>query len=572
MKIYIKGFKSIKDGQHVALGRRLTFLVGPNSAGKSAVMMALQKLKGDTPAFELDESLVHRNPNKDSEVSASHSLGVEWKHKSDTLGYYGTYCSKDLYYQQASSERDLNLHEITDSMTEYDFVNESKHFYFSHYQNGNSILTVGGSTTPAGEDFKATSTSGIGLSFWRAFDGFETVSVDLNCIETTTAIRLSNAMKWLLSIHESYARELLLKPDKGSISNRQKQNEMENWTRAEKYQRERIQLIRSLLVKNLLKWNVTEIRFLIRALLSGKDRQRVLNIFENYNAQVQRYRKSVEQKYLQAYPGAAFDVSLVSAGRTLPVNADLHVNIKYESSGNAFHELMKSHIKKEWHKKCDIKFQNSFIFSPKSDELSLLESINKALSENLFLDNAYQIHVESKMLVSTDEWNQQEIGDDDEPEFLAKMYLMDAHGRKLKFDEVGSGIGYVLPVLMESLNPSNKGKVVFLQQPELHLHPALQASLTDVLVEASANKRIVAETHSEHMILRALKRVRQTTNGTLKDPELRLKPHDIAVNYFEPMPDGSTRVHILRVSDDGDFLDRWPNGFFAERDLELFDE
>lgn len=306
--------------------------------------------------------------------------------------------------------------------------------------------------------------------------------------------------------------------------------------------------------------------------MSGKDRQRVLNIFEKYNAQVQRCRKSVEQKYWHAYPGAAFDVSLVSAGRTLPVDADLQEYIKYESSSNVFRELMKSHIKKEWHQKCDIKFQNSFIFSQKPDELSLLESINKALSENLFLDNAYQIQVESKMLVSTDEWNQQEIGDDDAPEFMAKMYLMDSHGRKLKFDEVGSGIGYVLPVLMESLRPSNKGKVVFLQQPELHLHPALQASLTDVVIEASTNKRIVAETHSEHMILRALKRVRQTTNGTLKDPELKLKPQDIAVNYFEPMPDGSTRVHILRVSDDGDFLDRWPNGFFAERDQELFDE
>ena len=74
------------------------------------------------------------------------------------------------------------------------------------------------------------------------------------------------------------------------------------------------------------------------------------------------------------------------------------------------------------------------------------------------------------------------------------------------------------------------------------------------------------------MLLRALKRVRQTSGNTLKDPNLKLTPEDIAVNYFEPMPDGSTRVHILRVSEEGDFLDRWPNGFFAERDQELFDE
>ena len=175
------------------------------------------------------------------------------------------------------------------------------------------------------------------------------------------------------------------------------------------------------------------------------------------------------------------------------------------------------------------------------------------------------------MLVSMENWNEHDMSSNS-PTFTCKMYLVDSHGRELTFEDVGSGIGYVLPVLIESLKNTNRKKVVFLQQPELHLHPALQASLTDVLIEASSNKRIIAETHSEHMILRALKRVRQTTNGSLKDPELKLKPDDIAVNYFEPLPDGSTRVHILRVSGDGDFLDRWPSGFFSDRDKELFDE
>ena len=176
------------------------------------------------------------------------------------------------------------------------------------------------------------------------------------------------------------------------------------------------------------------------------------------------------------------------------------------------------------------------------------------------------------MIVSQDDWNNHAINEYAPPEFVGKLFLLDAHGRKLSFKEVGSGIGYVLPVLIESFKSAKDESIVFLQQPELHLHPALQASLTDVLIEASATKRIVAETHSEHMILRALKRVRQTANGSLKDPELKLYADDVAVNYFEPLPDGSTRVHILRVSEDGDFLDRWPNGFFAERDRELFDE
>jgi len=149
---------------------------------------------------------------------------------------------------------------------------------------------------------------------------------------------------------------------------------------------------------------------------------------------------------------------------------------------------------------------------------------------------------------------------------------MDNHGRNLKFDEVGSGIGYVLPILIEAFNPKNHGGMVFLQQPELHLHPAMQASLADVLIQAAADRRIVAETHSEHMILRALKRIRQTYNENLLDKELQLTHEDVAVNYFEPQPDGSTKIHIIRIAPDGEFIDRWPRGFFAERDQELFDE
>jgi len=36
--------------------------------------------------------------------------------------------------------------------------------------------------------------------------------------------------------------------------------------------------------------------------------------------------------------------------------------------------------------------------------------------------------------------------------------------------------------------------------------------------------------------------------------------------------DGGTSVKHLRVDSDGEFIDRWPRGFFAERAAELFDE
>lgn len=54
--------------------------------------------------------------------------------------------------------------------------------------------------------------------------------------------------------------------------------------------------------------------------------------------------------------------------------------------------------------------------------------------------------------------------------------------------------------------------------------------------------------------------------------ELQLKAEDVSVLYFDPSPDGTTKVKRLRISDDGEFIDRWPRGFFTEREQDLFDE
>lgn len=64
MRVFIKGFKSIAEGQYVALGKKLTFLVGPNSAGKSAIYAAISKLRQDAPLFELDVPSLHYKERK----------------------------------------------------------------------------------------------------------------------------------------------------------------------------------------------------------------------------------------------------------------------------------------------------------------------------------------------------------------------------------------------------------------------------------------------------------------------------------------------------------------------------
>lgn len=136
--------------------------------------------------------------------------------------------------------------------------------------------------------------------------------------------------------------------------------------------------------------------------------------------------------------------------------------------------------------------------------------------------------------------------------------------------DVGFGISQVLPVL--TLAYGSRSDLIAIEQPEIHLHPALQAELADVFIESALGERqntFILETHSEHVILRLLRRIRETTNGELPEGLLPLRPEDVQILYARPEGSGS-RIIELAVDAEGEFVDSWPDGFFPERAKELF--
>jgi hypothetical protein len=154
-------------------------------------------------------------------------------------------------------------------------------------------------------------------------------------------------------------------------------------------------------------------------------------------------------------------------------------------------------------------------------------------------------------------------------EFAYRLYLVDAQGRPHDFEDVGSGFSYLFPILVALWD----GTWSIIEQPELHLHPAAQCDVADVFIAAkNMGHAALIESHSENLILRILRRIRETTEGRVKERSLRVTPDDVAVLYFDPQSDGTTKVKQLRISRDGDFIDRWPAGFFEERSRELFGE
>ena len=125
--------------------------------------------------------------------------------------------------------------------------------------------------------------------------------------------------------------------------------------------------------------------------------------------------------------------------------------------------------------------------------------------------------------------------------------------------DVGFGISQLLPFVVQSL--VSEKQIISIEQPEVHVHPRLQADLGDLLVEAIKEPRqnqFIVETHSEHLILRMQRLVR----------EKRLEPEDVSVIYVSRRP-GGAKPQRLRLDEDGYFTDDWPDGFFPERLREL---
>jgi predicted ATPase len=135
--------------------------------------------------------------------------------------------------------------------------------------------------------------------------------------------------------------------------------------------------------------------------------------------------------------------------------------------------------------------------------------------------------------------------------------------------DVGIGISQVLPVLVMAY--ASHGKLLAMEQPEIHLHPALQAELGDVFIESALGERkntFILETHSEHLILRLMRRMRETFNGT-NTSIMPVTPSDIAVLYVEP--DGTRSiVREMPLNELGELVKSWPGGFFEEGLREQF--
>jgi predicted ATPase len=150
-----------------------------------------------------------------------------------------------------------------------------------------------------------------------------------------------------------------------------------------------------------------------------------------------------------------------------------------------------------------------------------------------------------------------------------RVQLVDDAGLTLHPQDVGVGISQVLPAVVAAQDGS--ASVVCIEQPELHIHPAVQVGLGDLFIDGAVNQGLsfLIETHSEHLVMRLQRRMRELAAGELPEGAPHIKPDDVSFIYLDRSDQGAVTACQIGLAPDGKFDSPWPRGFFSERTAEV---
>jgi predicted ATPase len=125
--------------------------------------------------------------------------------------------------------------------------------------------------------------------------------------------------------------------------------------------------------------------------------------------------------------------------------------------------------------------------------------------------------------------------------------------------DVGFGISQVLPVLVQSFY-AQRGSIILMEKPEIHLHPSAQSALADVMIDvvnsrekgADRNIQLIIETHSEHFLRRLQRRIAE-----------EIVPQEKVSAYFANITKTPATLDTLQIDLFGN-IQNWPDNFFGD--------
>jgi predicted ATPase len=136
--------------------------------------------------------------------------------------------------------------------------------------------------------------------------------------------------------------------------------------------------------------------------------------------------------------------------------------------------------------------------------------------------------------------------------------------------DVGFGVSQVLPVLVQCFY-APAGSILFIEQPELHLHPRAQSHLADLFIDVltsregglDRNIQLVIETHSEHFLHRLQRRIAEAST------ERPISSDQVAA-YFAHTTGSESKLETLDLDLFGN-IQNWPDKFFGDSMGDLFE-
>lgn len=130
----------------------------------------------------------------------------------------------------------------------------------------------------------------------------------------------------------------------------------------------------------------------------------------------------------------------------------------------------------------------------------------------------------------------------------------------LDITDVGFGISQVLPVIVQGFL-SSANSLTIIEQPEIHLHPKMQADLSDLFIDIIYDEKkkpfkfLIIETHSEYLLKRLRRRM----------AEGKISPKNVSIYFFcaedDSNEESANRIEEKIIGNEGGF--EWPKNFYS---------
>lgn len=204
-----------------------------------------------------------------------------------------------------------------------------------------------------------------------------------------------------------------------------------------------------------------------------------------------------------------------------------------------------------------IKYLNPMNFIPERISLKRDESNIIKISNYQTLINSLLTLKKSPLILEKFNSAISELGIADEIQLSDESSVVElkakVRGNWSNIMDVGFGVALQIPIILQAIISAEEDEnhLIIIEQPEIHLHPALHAKFIEVLLKYVGDNKIIIETHSEHIIrkLQVLVKNKQIKNSS------------VSINYFKN-DNGKFHITEHNMLDNGQLKEPFPKGFY----------